>query len=205
MSPIRKRLSPLDNQRGATLMVVLMLLVIFGLSLGMTGKLTSTLMQQVKEEELLFRGDQYRRAIESYSKYAHGNVSPGFQPAAVSPGRTGAAPGGGNFPPSLDALLKDNRSAATVRHLRRKYTDPFTGADFVLIKDPAGRIKGVRSASEQQPFKEDNFPPEYENFKGKKSYKEWEFVFEAGSNRSTNSTGPATIQGLQGVRGLDGQ
>ncbi|MBE0597436.1 MAG: type II secretion system protein [Desulfuromonadales bacterium] len=194
MSPKRKRHSPLTNQHGGALLLVLIMLVIFGLSLGMTGALTSTLMQQLKEEELLFRGDQYRKAIESYFKSAQGNPQQQQQPSFNLP--IGAAPGGGMYPASLDDLVKDNRSAGTVRHLRRKYTDPFTGDEFVLIKAPGGRIKGVRSASPLTPFKEDNFLPAYENFKGAKSYQEWEFVFETGQKGSVNTTGETKIQGI---------
>ncbi len=54
------------NQRGVTLLTVLVMVVVIGLTLGMAGTSWRALMQREREEELLWRGDQYRRAIESY-------------------------------------------------------------------------------------------------------------------------------------------
>jgi type II secretory pathway pseudopilin PulG len=150
------------NQRGATLMVVFVAIVMIGLAAGVTGATWKTVVQKSKEEELLFRGDQYRRAIESYT----GTGPPGA--AAFYPAR-------------LEDLIRDPRSPATVRHIRRLYRDPVTGGEWVLIKDQLGRIKGVRSASELEPFRKDNFPEGYERLRGAESYSAWEFVVEPGS------------------------
>lgn len=169
----------LQNQRGATLLMVLVLVVILGLAAGMTGTTWKTIMQRVKEEELLFRGDQYRRAIQSYLQSGHAGQR-------------------ASYPADLKDLLRDPRTPATKRHLRKLYKDPMTGEDFEVIKDQAsgGRIKGVRSASLEEPFKKGNFAAEYENFKDAKAYRDWEFIFEPGKNSSTNSTGGTTIEGL---------
>ncbi len=148
----------LGNERGATLMVVLVMIVVIGLAAGITGSTWKTMVQKSREEELFFRGDQYRRAIGNYFGTAH----PGMQ---------------GQYPSSLEDLLKDPRSLATVRHIRKLYKDPFTDDDWVLIKDEGGRIKGVRSASTLEPFRKDGFPPGYEHFKGAQRYSDWEFVF----------------------------
>jgi type II secretory pathway pseudopilin PulG len=149
----------LRNERGATLMVVLVMVVVMGLMAGMTGTSWTTVMQRAKEEELLFRGDQYRRAIESYYQAKHGSAA-------------------GAFPQNLEALLKDPRALQSVRHLRRLYSDPMTGGDWVLIKDVGGRIKGVKSASDLEPFKKDGFATVYESFRGAAKYSDWEFVYE---------------------------
>ena len=128
-------------------------------------------MQQEREEELYFRGDQYRRAIASYYQAKHGNAP-------------------GMYPNKLEDLLKDPRSLQTRRHLRRIYMDPFTGEDFVLIRQGAvitgltgtgtalGGIKGVQSSSNLEPFKQDGLPKAYEAFAGARSYSQWPFVFE---------------------------
>ncbi|PNU19845.1 type II secretion system protein [Geothermobacter hydrogeniphilus] len=166
---VDKRIRPLRNQHGITLMIVLVMVVIMGLSMGIAGSTWRTVVQRAKEQELLFRGDQYRRAIESYFSVKHG-------------GKTGL------LPSSLEDLLKDPRFPGTVRHIRKLYKDPMTGEDFVIIKDKrsGGRIKGVRSDSKQVPFKKDGFAKEYEKFADAASYREWEFVFEpprAGNRR----------------------
>jgi type II secretory pathway pseudopilin PulG len=192
---IRNRLQPLRNERGVTLMLVLVLIVILGLSAGMAGTTWKTIMQQEREAELLFRGDQIRRAIEGYFTHGHGQ-----QPQQQrGPGRVGAGPGGGTYPQKLEDLLRDPRSVGATRHLRKLYKDPMTGEDWVLIKDPSGRIKGVKSASTLKPFKEDGFAKEYESFKGKTSYADWQFVFEPGQSGSTNTTGGTTIKELPGM------
>jgi len=182
-------------------MVVLVMIVILGLSAGMAGSTWKTVMQREREEELFFRGDQIRRGIESYANQRQGNQpQPSRQPVDRSPGRVGAGPGGANYPNSLEDLVRDPRALGVNRHLRKLYTDPMTGGDWELIKDPAGRIKGVKSASTQKPFKQDGFPLGYESFKGAATYADWPFVYEPGRTQSTNSTGGATIKGLPGVQ-----
>lgn len=133
-------LVPRHPSRGFTYIGLLTILVIMGISLGAAGKYWSNVMLRDKEEELLFRGDQYRLAIERYY---------------------GAMPGRMMYPPSIDDLLKDPRSPTAKRHLRRQYKDPITGEDFEVIKDPTkgNRIVGVRSTSNKESLKQDNFPP----------------------------------------------
>jgi len=171
-----RALNILNNQRGIGLMVVLLMIVILGLAAGIAGSAWKTIMQRAREEELLFRGDQYRRAIESYFNAQHGGQR-------------------GLLPSTLDDLVKDPRFPGTKRHLRRLFKDPMTGEDFEIIKDQqaAGRIKGVRSTSTEEPFKQDGFPKEYEKFAGASSYKSWEFVYEppkVAARRTTTQTPP---------------
>jgi type II secretory pathway pseudopilin PulG len=62
-----------------------------------------TLARREKEAELVFRGEQYARAIALFQrKY------------------------GGAFPPNIDALITD-------RLLRKKYLDPITKGEFALL------------------------------------------------------------------------
>lgn len=160
------------NQCGAALMGVLVAVMILGLMSGIAGSTWKSIVQRAKEQELLWRGAQYRLAIESYYK-------------------NNQAGGAATLPADLESLVKDDRSVETVRHLRKLYPDPMTGEDWQLIKDPAGKITGVRSSSSLAPFKKDGFSAENEKFAGKASYSDWEFVFDKVSlvNKQTGTVG----------------
>lgn len=146
------------NQKGFTYLALLAAIIIIGISLGAAGKYWQNVAQREKEEELLFRGDQYRQAIERYYF---------------------AIPGRQQYPQSIDNLLKDERTPTGRRHLRRKYKDPVTGEDFVEIRDQLSRrIVGVFSASDKAPLKQANFSEAYQNqnFSGKEKYSDWKFL-----------------------------
>jgi type II secretory pathway pseudopilin PulG len=169
---IASRLKPaaIRNSSGFAYVALLAALVIIGISLGAAGKYWQNVMLRDKEEELLFRGDQYRLAIERYYL---------------------AVPGRPQYPQSIEKLLKDDRSPTGKRHLRRQYKDPVTGEDFDLITSqtitvgvPAAAARqriapgiiGVRSKSEKEPLKKDNFPAHYPDFANKSKYSDWLFV-----------------------------
>lgn len=154
----------LTNQRGVALMAVLMAVTILGLMSGIAGSSWKTIVQRGKEQELLWRGNQYRLAIESYYQTTHGGAK-------------------GVLPSSLENLIRDPRSVGTIRHLRKLYLDPLTEEDWTLIKDPAGRIMGVKSSSMLQPFKQDNFREENQDFSGKTAYSEWQFIYDIKSSK----------------------
>jgi type II secretory pathway pseudopilin PulG len=142
------------GQKGFTYTALLAGIVIMGIALGSAGKYWSAMMLREKEEELLFRGDQYFKAIQSYRAYGGRN----------------------QYPPSIDELLKDSRTVNGKRHLRRKFKDPITGEDFVEIRETLSRrILGVHSPSDKEPLKKDNFPQQYQDFKGKEKYSDWKF------------------------------
>lgn len=145
------------NEEGGALLMVLVVVALVGIGAALTGQSWSDLLQREREEELLWRGLQYQRAIESFVSFKHGN-------------------GPALFPSSLDDLVKDPRSLTPVRHLRKAYLDPVTGLEWELIKDEAGRIKGVRSASTLSPFRQKGFPEGLEQFSGKPAYRDWEFI-----------------------------
>ena len=77
----------------------------------------------------------------------------------------------------LKDLLKDPRSLATVRYLRKIDPDPITGKEWVIIKDPVKGIIGVASSSDAEPLKQAGFPEEYKLFEKKTKYSEWQFVY----------------------------
>src|SRR5512139_3904561 len=67
----RSRLSMVNvelrtQNSGFTYIALLAAIVILGISMGAAGKYWSYVLQREKEEELLFRGEQYRLAIERY-------------------------------------------------------------------------------------------------------------------------------------------
>jgi type II secretory pathway pseudopilin PulG len=149
-------LVPRLSNKGFTYMTLLVILTIVGIGLGAAGKYWSNVILRDKEEELLFRGDQYRQAIERYYL-----------------GRPGLL----QYPQNIDELLQDNRTPANKRHLRQRYKDPMTNEDFVVIKDPlTNRIMGVHSASDKEPHKKSGFPEVYKDFASKGTYSEWQFV-----------------------------
>ena len=158
--PISNLQFPICNprSRGFTYIALLAAIVIIGISLGAAGKYWSNVMQREQEEELLFRGGQYRLAIERYFL---------------------AIPGRFQYPQDIDELLKDSRSATGKRHLRQKYKDPITNDDFEVIRDQAkgNRITGVYSKSAKEALRTAGFEEPYKEFEGKKKYNEWKFLF----------------------------
>jgi type II secretory pathway pseudopilin PulG len=156
-SRIRNPQSAIRN--GFTYIALLAAIVIIGITLGSAAKSWQNFAQREKEEELLFRGNQYRLAIE---RYYH------------------ALPGRQQFPNSIDVLLKDERTPVGKRHLRQRYLDPITGEDFELIRDMfhGNTIKGVYSKSEKAPIKQSGFPEELKDFEGKTMYSAWKFIKE---------------------------
>jgi hypothetical protein len=87
----------------------------------------------------------------------------------------------------LKDLLKDPRSMANVRYLRRMYKDPMTDKEWVVIRDPVKGVIGVASSSEEKPLRESfqSFLPltdqelekMYLSFEKKEKYSEWLFTF----------------------------
>jgi len=129
-------------------------IVLIGLSISGVAQQWKTIMKREKEAELLFRGDQIRRAIAAYRQ----------------------TPGISNYPQKLEDLVRVPNTSATKRFLRKVYKDPITNEDWALVKF-GDRIKGVYSKSEEEPLRKANFPDEYKFFEGKTKYSEWVFEF----------------------------
>src|SRR6201993_4698923 len=82
-----------------------------------------------REKELIFRGQEYTRAIQKYQRKF------------------------GVYPSSVDQLVQTNN----LRFLRKPYKDPITGKDFRLIRlNPDGSLAGskvfVQNANNQSLF-----------------------------------------------------
>ncbi len=142
--------------RGLVLLALLIFLALASLATMLAAEVWATARQRDREAELLFVGDQYRRAIESYWRSTPGRVK--------------------TLPVSVDVLLQDDRFPTPVHHLRRPYSDPMTGEAFVLVRQ-GGAIAGVQSASKATPLKMAGFPVRYRLFEGAQSYEQWQFVF----------------------------
>jgi len=155
------RAGPGRGQAGFSFLGLLFLLAGMGVALAALGTMWHTASQREKERDLLFVGDQYRRAIESFWTV----------PLPVGTVR--------RLPKNFAELLEDKRFPNTVRHLRRLYRDPMTGgAEWGLQKGPDGGIAGVFSLSDGQPFKRANLPSAYASFEVAESYRDWVFRFD---------------------------
>lgn len=146
----------IGRQTGFTLLGLLFLVAVLGVGLAALGTVWETVNQREKEAELLFVGDQYRRALASYNRLGPGGEK--------------------HYPRKLEDLLRDPRFPNTVRHLRRLWTDPISGGGWVLVRDVEGGIQGVHSPSDKVPRKTANFPGEDAAFEGAGSYADWVFV-----------------------------
>jgi type II secretory pathway pseudopilin PulG len=145
----------MSTQRGFTYVGLLLAIALAGVALAAAGTLWSTAAKRDKEAELLFVGDQFRRAIDAYYE---------------------GTPGAKRFPQRLEELVEDKRLPVTRRHLRRIYVDPMTGKpDWDLVRLPDGAIVGVRSRSEARPLKTANFAPHDASFANAATYRDWVF------------------------------
>lgn len=146
------------NNAGFTYIGLLILIAIMGVTLAGIGTVWSTTQQRLKEQQLLFVGKQFSRAITAYYSNSPGGVQ--------------------QFPKKLEDLLLDKRYPNIERYLRKIFDDPMTGKhQWGLIMAADGSIIGVHSLSELTPIKTENFGKDYENFANKKHYSEWQFVY----------------------------
>jgi type II secretory pathway pseudopilin PulG len=100
--PVRK--TPIaGEERGYAMVALLILMAVMAVVMTAALPAWSTLARREKEAELVFRGEQYARAIVLFQrKYA------------------------GAFPPTVDVLVDE-------RFLRKKFKDPITNDDFKTI------------------------------------------------------------------------
>ncbi len=149
-------------QKGLTYLGLLFTVALGGIALAGSGVLWQMEARRDKEKELLFVGEEYRRAIASYFD---------------------RSPGDPHYPEHLADLLVDPRFPMPVRHLRRLYADPVSAdGQWTLIRRQ-GRIVGVASRSSQAPIKIGNFPAGQADFEGAGRYADWQFVHKGGTGR----------------------
>lgn len=145
-----------------TFLGVLFTVAIGGIALAGTGALWQMESRREKEKELLFIGEEYRRAIASYYDNS---------------------PGDPQYPAQLAELLQDPRFPMPVRHLRRLYPDPMSSDGKWREIRRQERIVGVASTSVAVPIKIADFPPEQVDFTGAAGYRDWQFI-HSGISRS---------------------
>jgi type II secretory pathway pseudopilin PulG len=108
------------SQRGYAMAALLVSIGVMMLLMSVAMPVWRHEAQREKEAELIFRGEQYARAVNLYQRKM----------------------GPGNFPPSIDILVQQ-------RFLRKKYKDPITDAEFQIIP-VAGGIPQVPGLQPQQ-------------------------------------------------------
>lgn len=154
--------------RGFSYLGLLLAVAMLSAALAGVGVLWSAQARADREEELLFVGEEFRRAIAAYRER-----SPAGQPA--------------RYPRTLEDLLEDRRWPTVRRHLRRIYPDPMTGrAEWGLVKGPGDTIIGVHSLSDRPPAKRAGFTEEQADFAEASSYREWRFVATVTAGSPTN-------------------
>lgn len=101
-------------ENGFVYLWALFSVVLAGIVMAGTGQMWQTKSQREKEAELMFIGEEFRKAIMSY----HNS-------------------GTKQYPESLEDLLKDERSPNIKRHLRKIYVDPITNTtEWGLVAEP---------------------------------------------------------------------
>lgn len=195
-----KDMAILRNGRGYAMAALLVALSVMSVLLAVAMPVWKQASQREKEAELIFRGQQYARAIGLFQRRA----------------------GPGALPPNLDVLVQQ-------RFLRKKYKDPITNDEFQPLLGgqqapgtpggappsgpgaaPSGRgapptgvtpgtpggtaiggIQGVVSKSKAKSIRVYN---------GRGAYNEWSFVFVP----QQQAAGPGGAQGAPGGRGGQG-
>lgn len=167
----KKRLQAPFTAAGFTYIALLIVIAVMGVVLASTGEVWYMATKREKERELLFVGDQFRRAIKQYAMHS--------QSASA------------RYPMSLEDLLKDERYPNTQRYLRKIYIDPITGSSqWGLLKGLNGEIFGVYSLSEDEPVKKRNFSFADASFEDKKKYTDWVFMSLPARHGSRQSVKP---------------
>src|SRR3989442_15704963 len=144
-----------QEECGVTYLLVMLAVVLMGISASVAAIQWKAVVQREREAELLARGIEIQTALAAYS----------FQ---QKKGRVGFS--GEIYPLTLEELTKQPKPA-----LRKAYKDPITGSYWEYVRDPTGRIKGVRSKRKAEPFKQKDFPPVVRHFDGLTSYNDWVF------------------------------
>ena len=132
-SPVPCNLSPVTSKEaGYTLAVVMVFTSV--LLVTLSGALINwqKAIQREREEELIYRGKQFMRAVELWQRKFPGT-----------------------YPTTIDALLSTNNT----RFLRKKWKDPITNSDeWRLLKvNPDGSISGLTVLPGSGPLGPSNF------------------------------------------------
>jgi type II secretory pathway pseudopilin PulG len=108
------------GERGYAMAALLVAMSVMAVALSTAMPIFQTVARREKEAELVFRGEQYARAIGLFQR-KYGNA----------------------LPPDVDVLINE-------RFLRKKYKDPITGDDFQLLGPGSPELAAALSAAPQQ-------------------------------------------------------
>lgn len=197
----------LRGQHGYAMVALLVSLSVMSILMTAVMPTWSQIARREKETELVFRGQQYARAIGQFQRKS----------------------GPGVLPPSIDVLVDQH-------YLRRKYTDPITGGDFNLLSaltqtQPAATGGGTANAQRppSQPggvgavgiptsasgrgntggimgVASKSTATSLRIYNGRTHYNEWQFVYVAQTMRPGETTqGGSSQRGGQPGTGLGPQ
>ena len=164
---------------GFTYLTVMFIVAILMGGLAVIGEVWETAAKRDKEADLLFVGNQYRRAIARFYEGTPGGVK--------------------RYPRTLDELLKDPRQPSTQRYLRQLYPDPFGSKEWGIVKAPDGGVAGVYSLSEEKPLKTGNFKLRDAGFESAQRYADWKFVYSPAAAAQTTPQNAAPGAGTPGT------
>ena len=153
---------------GVVLMGLVVLLALAGLAMLRFGESAATARQRERETQLLWVGQQYMQALESYYRATPGPLK--------------------HLPVTMEELVRDTRFPNPVRHLRRLYPDPLQPEVPWGILKRGNQIIGVYSRSDDAPMRRSGFPAGLESFEGATQYSAWRFLFVP---RAANGSAPA--------------
>lgn len=160
--PAGKNNHQLGYQYGFTYMGLMMIIAISGIAMAGVGIVWQQDMQREREKELLFIGEEYRKAFGSYYENSPNGVK--------------------QFPTTLQDLLEDNRGPTIKHHIRKLYSDPLMrDKDWDLITLES-RIFGIHSKSRLVPIKKTGFASYYDAFSEAASYNDWRFFYAPGTS-----------------------
>jgi type II secretory pathway pseudopilin PulG len=143
--------------RGYVLIAALLAVLIVALATAAAVSRARTQAQREKELQLLWVGDQYRRALRNY----HAAVPPTGRP---------------QYPVKLEDLLDDRRFPTTVRYLRELYPDPFTSQLDWVLERQGDQIVGLHSRSLLAPVRRAGLGASNAGFEQAGSYAQWRFM-----------------------------
>ena len=106
-----------DREHGFAMVALIVTLAVMTVLMTVALPVLTTMAQRERETELVFRGQQYARAIALFQR-KYGNA----------------------LPPNLDVLLDG-------KFLRRKYKDPITGDDFQLLGPGSPELAAALNAA----------------------------------------------------------
>jgi len=107
-------------ERGYAMVALLVLMSVMAIALSTAMPVYSTVARREREAELIFRGEQYARAIAMFQR-KYGNA----------------------LPPEVEVLIDH-------KFLRKKYKDPITGEDFRFMGPGSPELAQALSTTPQQ-------------------------------------------------------